>query len=164
MRRLRKLCRRRIFSHIQSRIHCIDVLLIEAFPQQLQSFSKSLEMYHLSLAQEFDDFIYVRIITEPKNVIICCPGFLLRCQILRQIRDGITLDRHGCRRPWEPRCRSRIDSRGVVDKIWCEIAVFYLRIGQFTSELVNNRTDHFQMTQLFCTHIGVKKYTNSEKP
>ena len=84
------------------------------------------------------------------------------CKIFRKIGDGIALDRHGRGRPREARGCCGVYARGVVDKIRIKAALPHLLFGERAGELVNDRANHFQMTQFLSTHIGVKKDTNSK--
>ncbi len=53
---------RNICLHVKCRIHAVNILLIQLFPKLLQAFSKSLEMHQLSLTQELNDVVYIRVI------------------------------------------------------------------------------------------------------
>ena len=58
-------------------VHAVDVALVELAPQQLNGFAKPLEMDHLTLPEELDDIVYVRVIGKPEDVVIGDPGLLL---------------------------------------------------------------------------------------
>ena len=66
-------------SNIKSRIHEVNILLIQFIPEQFNRLTESLEVYHLPLPQELDHIIHIRIITEPQDVIVC-GSCLLFCQ------------------------------------------------------------------------------------
>ncbi len=66
-------------SHIKSRIHTIDVFLIQFFSEQLHSLPKALEVNDLPLTQEFDHIINIGIVRKPENVVIGDPSFLFWC-------------------------------------------------------------------------------------
>lgn len=108
-------------------------------------------MDDLPLPQEFNDLIDVGIVTEPQNVVVGNPSFLLCCQVLRQIGDGIALDLHGrgCIGP-AGSCR-REHAGAVVYEIGCKAAVFNLGVRQVSGQLVNDGADHLQVPQLFGT-------------
>ena len=55
---------------VKSRIHGIDIFLVQSFPKELNGFAKTLEVNDLTLAQELDHIIDIGIITEPKNVVV----------------------------------------------------------------------------------------------
>ena len=63
--------------NIKGRIHKVHILLVQLLPQQLNRFSKALEMNDLPFPQEFDHIIYIRIIGKPQDIVIGHPGFLL---------------------------------------------------------------------------------------
>ena len=66
-----------LFSHIEGRIHIIDVLLVQLFPEQLYSLSKTLEMHDFPLPQKLDHIVHIGIIRKPEDIIIGDTGFLL---------------------------------------------------------------------------------------
>ena len=74
---------------VERRVDKVKILLIHLLFRDAQSFAKALEVYDLTLTQEFDDVIDIRIIAQPQDVVISNPGFLLSGQILRQIGDQI---------------------------------------------------------------------------
>ena len=63
--------------HIKCRIHIVYILLVQLLPQQLNRFSKALEVDNLPFPEEFDDIIHIRIIAQSQNIIIRYSGFLL---------------------------------------------------------------------------------------
>ena len=62
--------------HIEGRVHIVDVLLIQLFTQQLDCFAKPLEMNDFPFSQELDHIVYIRVITEPQDIIIGGAGLL----------------------------------------------------------------------------------------
>lgn len=54
----------------------VHVFLIQLIPQELDRLSKALEMDDFSLPQEFDCVVHIRVIAEPKNVVIGRSGLL----------------------------------------------------------------------------------------
>ena len=50
------------FLHIKSWVHIIYIPLVKLFAEQLQCFTKALEVYDLTLPEEFDHIIDIRII------------------------------------------------------------------------------------------------------
>lgn len=65
--------------HIHCGIHIVHILLIQLFAQQLYGFAEPLEMHDLPFPQELDHIIHIRVVAEPKNVVIGDPRFLLCC-------------------------------------------------------------------------------------
>ena len=80
----------------------------------------------------------------------------LRSQILRQVCNGVALDLHtgGC--PGEAGGGSRVDASRVVHEIGSKGRVLDLGVGQLPGELVDDGSDHLQVSQLLCTNKGVK--------
>lgn len=64
-------------------VHAVHIALIEPFPQKLDGFAKSLEVHDLPLPQELDHIVHIRIVTEPKNVVIRDSRLLLCCNCVR---------------------------------------------------------------------------------
>lgn len=65
-----------VVSHIKRRIHKVNIFLIQLFTKQLNRFAKSLEVNDFTFPQEFNHIIDIRIVAEPKNVIIGRAGLL----------------------------------------------------------------------------------------
>lgn len=63
--------------HIDGRIHEVYILSVQLLPQQLNSLPEPLEVDDLTLPEEADHIINIRIITEPQDVVIGYPCFLL---------------------------------------------------------------------------------------
>lgn len=57
-----------------------------------QSFAEALEMHHFSGSQEPQRLRHIRIFHHPEQIVIGRTGFLLCCQILKQIRQDIPFD------------------------------------------------------------------------
>lgn len=72
-----------LFLHIECRIHIVYVLLIQLFPQQLNSFPEPLEMHDLPFPEELDHIVDIRVIRQPQDVIVGYPCFLLCCNHIR---------------------------------------------------------------------------------
>ena len=72
-----RLYRRHAVLHIEGWIHEIYVFLIQLFPKQLYSFTKSLEVDNLPFPQEFDYIVHIRVVAEAQDVVIGHSGFLL---------------------------------------------------------------------------------------
>ena len=68
---------RGLFSNIEGRIHIVYVLLVQFLTEKLNSLSEALEVDDFPLSEELDYVVYIRIVAEPKNVVIGHPGLLL---------------------------------------------------------------------------------------
>ena len=65
----------------------IDVFGIHFLLAQPQALAKALEVDDLPLPQEADDVVYVGIIAETQDVIVCDAGFLFWCDSVRTTLD-----------------------------------------------------------------------------
>lgn len=62
--------RRFIISEVESRVHKIDVFMIQFLTQKLDRLAKALEVDNFPFPQEFDNVIHVRIVRKPQNIVI----------------------------------------------------------------------------------------------
>ena len=62
--------------HIKSRVHIVDIFLIQFLPQQLHGLTEPLEMDDLPFPQELDHIIDIGIIGQPENIVVGHTGFL----------------------------------------------------------------------------------------
>ena len=69
--------RQGVFSDVDGRIHEIDVFPVQLFTQKLDCFAKSLEMDDFPFPKELDHIVYIRVITEPQDIVIGHTGLLL---------------------------------------------------------------------------------------
>ena len=151
------LCIFNLISAVKGRIHEVDILLIHFFSGKLKSFSKTLEMDHLPLAQEADHIVDIRIIRQPQNIFIRDTGFLLCCHVLGQIGNNIALNRQRSSGEGKTAGRCWVDPGCPVNEICVKTCGFNLFLCQIPGQLVDNGADHFQMSKFFCTCMGVKK-------
>ena len=84
--------------------------------------------------------------------------------VLSEIADHVPLYADGCGGPGKSGRGSGINAGGVVDKVGGKCTILNLLVRQLAGQLMNDGSDHLQVAQFLCTHIGVKKYTNSKKP
>lgn len=68
-------------SDIKGRVHKVHVLLIELFPEKLHRLAEALEVNHLTLPQELDYIVDIRVIRQTQNVVIGDPCFLFWCVV-----------------------------------------------------------------------------------
>ena len=113
------------------------------FPQQLHCLAETLEMHHLTGPEEFDDIVHIRIIGQSQDIVVGHPRLLLRCQILRQIRNRIALDLHTGRAPGESGGGGGIDPGGMIHKIGRKRRIPVLLILHISGQLVNDGPNHF---------------------
>ena len=64
---------------IERGIHIIDVFLVQPPAQQLDGLAEALEMHDLTLPQESDGVVHIRIVGNAENVVICHTCLLLCC-------------------------------------------------------------------------------------
>ena len=134
----------------------IHVLLIHFFFGKAQPLTEALEMNDLSGAQEFDHVIDIGIVRQPQNVVIGNAGFLLRCQILREIGDDIALYGHGGRVPRKSGGGRGVNAGGVVYEIRIKAGGLDVLFREISGELVDDGSDHLQMTQFLSADKGSK--------
>ena len=67
----------------QSRIHIVDIFLIQAFAKLLHRFAEALEVYNFSGTQELDDIIHIGIVRKSEDVVIGRASLLLCCNCVR---------------------------------------------------------------------------------
>ena len=67
---------------IESRIHKVNILRVQLFPQELHGFAETLEVNDLPFTQEFDHIVNIRIIGQPQDVVIGDPGLLFCCYLI----------------------------------------------------------------------------------
>ena len=111
-------------------------------------------MDDLPLAQEADNVVYVGIIREPENIIVGSARLLLGGKVLCEIGDHIAADGDADRVPRHARRRLRKYAERMIDKICVKaLRLDFLR-RQIPGELVDDRANHFQVTELFRADVG----------
>ena len=50
--------------------------MIQFFTEQLRRLAETLKVYDFSFTQKFDSIIHIRVITEPKNIVVGYSRFL----------------------------------------------------------------------------------------
>ena len=80
----------------------------------------------------------------------------LRCKIFRKIGNRISLHLHGCGAPGETGGGGGVDTGGVIHEIGGKGRILDLGILQIPGELMDDGSDHLQVSQFFCTCIGTK--------
>ena len=71
------------YLHVKRRVHAVNIFLIDFFTEQLNRFTKTLEMDDLSFPEEFDYIVNIRVVRESKNIIISHAGLLLCCNFVK---------------------------------------------------------------------------------
>lgn len=82
-------------------------------------------------------------------------GCRLRSQILGQVGDGVALDGHAGGGPGEAGGGGGVYAGAVVDEVGGKGGVLDLGVGQLPGQLMDDGPDHFQVSQLLSTSIGV---------
>lgn len=83
----------RIFNlHINCGVHIVHIFLIELFPQKLNGFAESLEMDNFPFPEELDGVIDIRIVAEPKDIVVGGSGFLLWYDHLKPTKIKLIYD------------------------------------------------------------------------
>ena len=112
-------------------------------------FAETLEMHHLPLAQEFDDVVYIRIVAQTKDIVVGHASLLLCRQVLGQICNQIAFAGHTGRAVGETGGGGGIYAGSSVYEIGVKTCRLDLFVRQIARQLVDNRSDHLQMPQLF---------------
>ena len=50
--------------YINSRVHIVHVLLVQFIPQELDRFTKALEVNNFPLSQKFDHIVHIRVVAD----------------------------------------------------------------------------------------------------
>ena len=111
-------------------VHIVDITLIQFLTKVLNRFTEALEMDNFPFPEEANDIVDIRIITEPKNIIVGDPGFLFSCQILRQVCNRVAFYGYGGPIPGESGCRAGIYTCGVVNEIGSKGRILILIVLQ----------------------------------
>ena len=106
-------------------------------------------MDDLPLPEEPDHVIHIRVIAEPKNVVVGHPGFLLCCQVFRQVGHGVAGDGDSGGVPGTAGGGGGIDTGGVIHEIGRKTGFPNLTVAELPGQLVDDGADHFQVPQFF---------------
>lgn len=79
-------------SHIERRIHAVNILLIQLLPQKLDRLAKALEVHDFPLPQEGDHIVDIGIIGKPQDIVVCHPGFLFWYDHLKPTKIKLIYD------------------------------------------------------------------------
>ena len=118
----------------------------------MDCFTKSLEMNNFSFAKEFDGVTNVGVVNKAEQIVIGHSCFLFCRQILVQIGENVALDADISGSKRCSACGLRINSRGMVDKIGVKARFFDFLGGEIARELIQDRCNHFEMGEFFCTY------------
>ena len=80
----------------------------------------------------------------------------LRTKVFAEVCHGIAFDLHGCGTPGETGRGSGVNAGSVVHKVGSEGGILDLMVLQIPGQLVNDGSDHFQVSQFFNTCKGGK--------
>ena len=78
-------CIGRVAFLIKARVESVKVLCIEIILRNTQRVAEALEMHDFTLAQELDRIADVRVVDQPKDIVVRKPGFLFSSEILIKI-------------------------------------------------------------------------------
>lgn len=149
----------RFLSAVERWIGKINVVFLRhAVLCQPKAFAEALEVDHLPLAQELDDVVHVRVVTEAEDVVVGHPGLLLCRQILRQVSDQIALAGHTGGAVGEPGRGGGIYACRTVNEVGVKSRGLDLLICKIAGQLVDDGANHFQMPQLFRPYKGGEMY------
>ena len=149
-----------ILTFIKGGIKRIEVLAVQSVLNHTHGFAETLEVYDFTHAQEFNRLAHIRFFDQAQDVFIGRTGFLLCCQILRQVGDGISLHLKftGIKRNASGGGWPYAD--GVIHVVGGKAAFFYLFHGKIAGKLVYDCRNHFQMSQFFGAYIVLRNVPN----
>lgn len=55
---------------VKLRVECVKIPFVELVGQQPQVFAEPLVVYNLTFAQKADGVLYVRVVSQPQNIVI----------------------------------------------------------------------------------------------
>ena len=67
-----------VYLQVKGRIHKVHIFLIQLLAQQLHGLTKALEMHHLTLPEELDHIVHIRVIRKPQDIVVSYSCLLLR--------------------------------------------------------------------------------------
>ena len=144
---------------VKGRVSKVDVSCVHLLFAQPQALAKALEVDDLPLPQEADDVVYVGIIAETQDVIVCDAGFLFRGKVLGEVGDHVAGGLHASRAPWEAGSGGGVDAGGVVYKVGGEGGVIaHLLVAQVPGELMDQGGYHLHVAQLLCADVGEQAF------
>ena len=147
---------------IKARIEGVEVLLIQPIGRQTQALAEALVMHDLAFAQEFDRIAHIGIVNQTQDIVIGRSGLLLSRQIFVQIGDDVALALNICGRERYACRRRRIYACGMIDKVGVKSAFLDLLVAETARQLINDRTDHFQMSQFFRTQRSIENVPQAQ--
>ena len=115
-------------------------------------------MDDLPLPQEPDDVVDVRVIGQPKDIVVGQPGLLLRRQILRKVGQDVAGGLHGGGRPGITGGELGIDAGGVIHKVGVKAGSPDLLLGEAPGELMDDGGHHLHMAQLLGADVGEQRF------
>ena len=142
------------FAALFTVIMCAVFMLYNRLDFGAKKNAQAYKTLTITIPEELDYVVHIRVVAEPENVVVGGSGLLLRRQIFSQVGDGVSLHRHGRRRPGEARCSSGIDAHSVIHKVRGKGAVFHLALLQVSGQLVDNGPYHLQVAQFLRTNVG----------
>ena len=138
---------------VKAGVKGVKILAVQPVSQDAQPFAEALVVHHFPRPQELDGVPHVRVVGVAQDVVVGEAGFLLRCQVFVQIRNGVAGHGECLRGEGSAAGSLGIDPGGVIDEIGLQPGFFDLLRRQVAGQLVHNGAHHFKMGQLFRTHV-----------
>lgn len=164
MRETERPCRERVCAHyhrFQSQTAASHqkwwlaaVLFSSSFgssPSCTLCFAEALIVHDLTLSQEADHIRHIRIIAQTQDIIIRLARLLLGRHILGEVSDHVPRHADCRRRPRSAGCKLREHACRVVNEVRVVAGTLDLLRRHAACKLVEDRTDHLQVPQLFRT-------------
>ena len=103
-----------------------------------QGFAETLEVDDLPLPQKPDGIAYFRVFYNTQDIVIGGAGFLLCCQILEKIRNGIALGLELTGVKGNAACGLGPDAGGMIDILGAKARCLDLLRGKVSGKLVDD--------------------------
>ena len=132
----------------------INVFLVHALLGAVDGLTKSLEVDDFALTEKSDDVVDIGIVGQAQDIVVGHSCLLFRGHVFRQVCDDISLDANAGGIPGGAGGGGGVHAGGMVDEIGGEASISQLFLGEISSELVDDGSDHLQVSQLLCTYRG----------
>ena len=155
---------RAAFFSVKRTVAGIVILPVQLIHGKSQSLSEALIVNDLTFPEKTDYIIYIRVIAQPQDIIIRYASLLLGGKIFVEVGQDIPCYADPGRIPRRAGGGGRIYTCRVIHEIPVKACALYLLRRHTARELVDDRADHFKVSQFFCADIADAKKHPPEKP
>ena len=121
-----------------------------------QGFAETLEVDDLPFPQKTDWVAHFRVFYDSEDIVVGGAGFLLCCQILKQIGYGIALGLEFTGIKGNPACGLGPDAGGMINIVGAKARCLDLLRGEIPGKLMDDGCHDLQMGQFFGTYICIE--------